>query len=414
VDILKKTTEFLRWSEKWTKTDMVYLTKNGSWLTLAQIVSGASSFLLAVAFANLLPKEDYGIYKYVLSVAALLTIPTLTEMHSAVIQAVARGYEGAVVRAFKTKLKWGSFSTLAAIILSAYYWNKGNDVLVVSFLCAGAFLPLSEAANLFSAFFSGRKNFRAASLYNNFVQIGLTGLMIASLYLLDKVLYVIIAYFSAYALLRLLAYRRAIKKYRPNRDEDGDTIAYGKHLSLISVFGFLSSNLDKILLWHFLGAAPLAIYSFALAPVNQISQLLKSIIPLAFPKFAAQDSAIIKKTLPAKALKFFFVILLGVLAYIWLAPYLFRIFFPQYLEAVNYSRLWSLVLLFFPQKLIGAALQAKKQTKILYIISITNSIIKITFLVILLPLFGIVGAIISMLIPYLINTILQLFYLKRI
>jgi len=53
----------LRRSEKYFKTDMVYLAHGGFWLTLGQIISSAASFLLAIAFANLLPKETYGTYK---------------------------------------------------------------------------------------------------------------------------------------------------------------------------------------------------------------------------------------------------------------------------------------------------------------------------------------------------------------
>ncbi len=61
-----KICNFLRWSEKYIKTDMIYLVKGGFWLTLGQIISSVSSLLLVIAFANLLPKETYGIYKYFL------------------------------------------------------------------------------------------------------------------------------------------------------------------------------------------------------------------------------------------------------------------------------------------------------------------------------------------------------------
>ena len=43
--IKNKTYKLLRKSEKYTKTDMVYLTKGGFWLTLGQIISSTSAFL---------------------------------------------------------------------------------------------------------------------------------------------------------------------------------------------------------------------------------------------------------------------------------------------------------------------------------------------------------------------------------
>jgi len=182
---------------------------------------------------------------------------------------------------------------------------------------------------------------------------------------------------------------------------------------LISVIGSIAGNLDKILLWHLLGAGLLAVYSFAMAPVNQISGLLKFILPLALPKLSLRDGKEIKKELPGKMFKLFALIALGVIMFIILAPYLYKIFFPQYMDAVKYSQLFALVLLFFPQKLIGAALQAKAKKKALYIISVSNSLIRIALYLILIPIYGIYGAIIANLIPYAWNTVLQIYYLKK-
>lgn len=68
----------LRHSEKYFKTDMVYLAKGGFWLTTGQGVASLASLVLAIAFANLLPKEAYGNYKYILAVVGVLTLFGLT------------------------------------------------------------------------------------------------------------------------------------------------------------------------------------------------------------------------------------------------------------------------------------------------------------------------------------------------
>src|SRR3989338_6258286 len=117
VKILKvKTYNFLRWTEKWLKTDMVYLTKGGFWLTAGQLFSSLSAFLLSIAFANLLPRETYGTYKYVLSIASLLSIPTLSGMTTSLAQAVAGCYDGSFIPALKARIKWGLFGALASLI----------------------------------------------------------------------------------------------------------------------------------------------------------------------------------------------------------------------------------------------------------------------------------------------------------
>ena len=52
--------DFLRWSEKYTKTDMVYTAQSGFWLNLNYIIGSFLSLGLTVLFAHLLPKETFG------------------------------------------------------------------------------------------------------------------------------------------------------------------------------------------------------------------------------------------------------------------------------------------------------------------------------------------------------------------
>ena len=122
-----KIKNFLIWSQKYTQTDMVYLAKGGFWLTLGNIISSASVFLLAIAFANLLDSTTYGNYKYILSLVGILIIFTLTGTKFAIPQAVARGLEGSFYTGFKTKLKWGVLGSLSAIGLAGYYFLQGNS-----------------------------------------------------------------------------------------------------------------------------------------------------------------------------------------------------------------------------------------------------------------------------------------------
>jgi len=61
------TYKILRYSERYTQTDMVYFASGGFWLLLGQFISTISAFLLLIAFANFLPKEVFGTYQYILA-----------------------------------------------------------------------------------------------------------------------------------------------------------------------------------------------------------------------------------------------------------------------------------------------------------------------------------------------------------
>ncbi|MBU1557988.1 oligosaccharide flippase family protein [Patescibacteria group bacterium] len=408
-----KVYDFLRWTEKWTKTDMIYLFKGVSWLTLGNITSSLASFLLAVAFANLIPKETYGTYKYILSLMGLLTIPGLTRMAVSVTRAVARGYEGTVTLAIKTKIRWGLLSGLTSLIFSGYYYYSGDTVLSIAFLITSIFLPFTGAFAMYEAVLNGKKLFKETAIYNTSKQIVSVTIMIFILFFSGNIFLMIFSYFATETLLNLIFLKITLKKIPLNKKIDPETISYGKHLSLMNILNSIAEIIDKTLLWHFLGATPLAIYSFALAPVFQMKALIVPVSNIAFPKLANVKHNI-KKNLLVKITKFSFVLIIPLGMYLMLSSYLFSHLFPQYIEALKYSQLFSFMILFIPFDILNSYLTAQSQKKSLYILSTANPIVKITLLFLLVPTYGILGAIITLLLVRLFNTLILLYlFLKN-
>ena len=124
----------LRASEKYTQTDMVYLAKGGFWLNSAQVLTALSSFLLALLFARLIPKEVYGNYKYILSLAGIAATFSLTGISAGILQAVARGYTGTFIQATKVLVKWNSLIFVFSLIGALYYFSNGNSTLGYGFI----------------------------------------------------------------------------------------------------------------------------------------------------------------------------------------------------------------------------------------------------------------------------------------
>ena len=413
-ELKQKIYNLLRWSEKYTKTDMVYLTKGGSWLTLGNIVSSASSFLLAIAFANLLPKETYGIYKYILSIAGILAIPTLSGMGTAITQAVARGYEGSFLPALKTKIRWGLLGGLASLALAGYYYFNDNTTLTISFLITAVFLPFMDSFGTYNALLQGRKLFGISTKYGIISQIIAIAILIATLFFTKNLFLIILAYFASWTILRFIFLKITLKKFPPNQNQDPQTLSYGKHLSLINVLNAIAGQLDKILLFHFLGSAPLAIYSFAIAPPEQIKGLLKSIQPLALPKFAQKDKEEIKKTIFKKTGKFFLILIPVTAFYIIIAPFLYKIFFPQYLDSIFYSQIFAISLLTAIATLPVAALQSQMAKKQLYQWNIYGSLLQILLLFVFVWSYGLWGVILARVFTRFINAGVISFLIRKI
>lgn len=109
------------------------------------------------------------------------------------------------------------------------------------------------------------------------------------------------------------------------------------------------------------------------------------------------------------------IITLVVFVYLLLAPLVYKIFFPKYIESIFYSQIYAIsiiaiTLLYLP----FSALQAQVATKELYFLNFWNSLVQIILLIIFIYFWGILGAIISRVISRFLNLIFSFILLKRI
>lgn len=410
----QKTYNLLRKSEKYFKTDMVYLAKGGSWLTVGQIVTSVSALLLAIAFANLLSKETYGIYRYILSLAAIIGALSLTGMGTAITQAVSRGFDGALKEGFKVNFKWSIFMVLASMSAALYYFLHENYSLAISMLIIGAFSPFLSSADIYTNFLVGKKDFKTPAIYSSIRNTLTAFFLFIAMAFAQNPIFLVFVYFSSNTAFALAFYYITIQKHSPSEKTVPETITFGKHQSLMNMLGIVAEHIDKILIFHFLGAAELAIYAFALAVPEQIKGSLKSIGTLALPKFSQRATAEIKVGMSSKMLRMGSIILLLTAFYILFAPTIYTVLFPQYAESIFYSQLFAISLVAVISVIPLSALQSKLAKRQLYIFNIYGAIIQITILFIFIYFYGLLGAIIARILTRFINMGMSIYLAKNI
>ncbi|MEK7499059.1 MAG: hypothetical protein AAB649_00445, partial [Patescibacteria group bacterium] len=187
-----------------------------------------------------------------------------------------------------------------------------------------------------------------------------------------------------------------VKKLPPNKERDPNTISYGKHLTVMSVMSKISVNVDTILLWHIVGPVAVASYVFAQSIPLRMAGLTKMVDRLAFPKMATQDMGIIQKTLLRKVLLTCVMATLVAIAYIFAAPYLFQLFFPKYMDVIPLTQLLSLLIVLQPLGLFLGPLTSHAKQKLLYLYSFVTPTFRIAIFFLLIPSFGVLGAVIGL------------------
>lgn len=388
----------LRWSEKYTKTDMRYLFSGGSWLTLGHAVSVISTFALSILFANLLPKDIFGTYKYILSIAGILTIATLPGINTYLAQAVARGFERTIFPALRIKIMWGFLGAAIALIGTAYYFIRDNNVLSLSLFIVALFIPFMDSLSIYNTYLQSKKYFKESIFFFARNQILATIAIATALFFTDNIFIILSTYFGIWVFLRGITFHRVMKLYNPKGESDTQIASYGLHLSAISLFGIVAMHIDSLLIFQQLGAVEVALYAFALAPVEQVRGLYKNIAPLALPKLAKRTCREINALLGPRLILLFVMGLVSAILYVMLVPYLFKFLFPQYLDAIFFSQLLAgLIALGLPSAFFASVMQSKVSLmpRAWFYWGTAPYIVLIALLFVLIPMYGIVGVIIA-------------------
>jgi O-antigen/teichoic acid export membrane protein len=410
----QKIFSILRWSERYTKTDMVYLFSGSLWLNISKSFIIILNLLLVVFFANLVPEHTYGQYKYLLSFFVLLSIPALNGIGPSLLLSVSKGYENSVHSAVKAKLIWGLGGSLISTVISLYYLFSGDINLFWGFILMAIFIPFMNGYRLWSEYLNGRHQYRALGFYLTLFEfVKVLTLILVIIFSSRNLFSIIFAYLFIDSLVKFIIYKIVLKKFPPNKKVDIDMVSYGKKISLLKIIRTISNQADKILLFYLLGPIQLAIYSFAIRPVNEIRKFVGSIVDISTPKITVNDFATLKKTMPRKILGFILLLLPLVFILIFLLPYLYKFIFPRYVSSIIYAQIFTLVILLFPKDILEQIFISHSKTTELNYTNQFVSILKILLFLIMLPLFGIWGAIITILISEFINfTILFYLFIK--
>ncbi len=373
-DIQGTLVRLLRWSERYTKTDMVYLAESGFWLNLSTIILSGASFFLYIVFAHVLPKDVYGTYQYYLSLATIITSFTLTGINLAVTQAVSRGFEGTFRASLSLQIRVSALALLASLLGALYYLFEGNAEIAKAMILIGLMVPIMTTFNTFSAYLNGKKEFRALFGYTMIAYIPLYILLGVAAFFYADALVLLAINLGVQALLVFLVCIRVLSTYAPSDQSDPEALRFGVRLSVLNFFGTAVGQLDNVLAFHYLGPVQLAVYAFATAIPERVGGLLKFVSTAALPKFSVRPASEIRSTILGKAVRVAFAALLAAILYALAAPYLFAWIFPQYVGSVPFSQLYALTILAYAGNIFVTAMISHRYIKEYALFNVGTSI----------------------------------------
>ena len=292
--------------EYYFQIDARFFIRGGFWLTCIQGVSIIGGLLTSVIFANYLTPQDFGIYRYLIGLSALLAAISLTGLSHAILQTAAKKYF-----AFYRETLWfnGIYSsgiTVSAIIGAFYYWWNDNDLLALGCLCIGLLEPLIVTFSNTAAYLQGSQRFTEAATLHTLKTITVTLGSLIALYFSDNILVLLISYLATSLLTNLIAHWYYIPTYATSTPTEVSTRyrSYAVHTSARNLIANVANRLDTIIVFTLLGAPELALYIIATIIPEQIKGSVKNLASLLLQKYTKNDNIDqLRKSVPKRSLQ---------------------------------------------------------------------------------------------------------------
>lgn len=366
-----------------------YFLRNSVWVGIRELVTICLGLLTMAIVARVVPKEVYGRYQLILSILATISILSIPGLNTAIIQSVARKFDGSYRKAVRTSFKWSLLGSLIIAATGLYLHFYKQSPVGIPLAISSFFFSFLYAPNTWESFLQGKAKFKIITKYLTIKNFVCSSFFILTISLFPSNLLVItISFLFINSIVNLLLYKNSLK-YIKNVKVDHKTIPYGFFITRISIIGIISTHLDKIIIAIFIGPVELAIYAIGINLIKKITSLLKGFLSIASPIISK------KNTLSKKNYSIIFII--SLVASIFL--YLLIPFFVNILLSNKYADsipIIKTIVLFLPFFAIGALYKNHftlfvKNKKILRTESILTPLIRIILVLVLSYKFGLMG-----------------------
>lgn len=381
--------------EKALKINVREHAKNSTLLVVGSFIAALIGLGVNILFANLLSKETFGEYRYILSLFNVFNSFALTGMNVAVVQAVARGFEGTLSASIRYQLKWAILHTIGGLFAALLFLLNGQETAAICLAMIALLMPISNAFNTYTAYLQGKKAFQAFTVSNTLQALGVYAMIALALLTTKNIVIITLANISATLLINLAFYAYTVHRFKPNTVNEPSTIRFGKRVSLLWGLRLAADQVDALLIHAVLGPAALASY----AVITTIPERLKGFIKIG-PSVVLPDYAnrTLDQIVPPLRKKLLFLLLgLGIVAagYVLLCPPVFRIIYPHYGEIIPLAQLYGVSFLFGLWSIPLTILFSQQESDALSMVLAGSSIAQAIIMAIGLFTGGLLGVVIA-------------------
>jgi O-antigen/teichoic acid export membrane protein len=363
-------------------------------LRLVQRLCGIATTYFVV---RALDQTLFGQYQFILTCLSLFAIFTLPGLNNSIAQSVARGFSGVYRQAVPRSLLCGLTGVVLLAGLGVYYRVYQPGPLVIGFFVAAGMFLFAFGLVQWKAVKGGNEDFVGILRLE-----GLAAVVQATLIILvvsirpGNLLVPLVIYLGVQALLNILLTRATWRKISRDAPAEPGSLSYGTRITLYSAFNTVANHVDKLLVFFVLSPSSLAIFVAA----ERIPELTKGAVQdfaaVMGPRFARSSRytrGLDNKLRLIGGMTSTLIVIMAFTVMPWLVTLIFG---DTYRESIPYAQaLMCSVAIGNVSTLRYRYVSSKLDKSSARLINIIMSVTRIAASAILVPLFGLTGAIIS-------------------
>ena len=285
----------------------------------------------------------------------------------------------------------------------------------MAFIVSSFFFSLYYSTGSWSSLLQGRGDFRKFMFY--FVMRSSINALsiIVCIFVTNNIFVIFLAYVIPFSLVNIILFLINWKAIRNMRD-DKIWRSGGYKLTGFTFLSFIYDYLDKIIIGILLGPINLAIYSISASIVIKLRSLTKETLKVISPRIFLSEGIIRICLKNSLYYIIYFIIFILLLSIAWLSlPYMINLLFTEkYLLAIKYARILLFALPFSGLSVVlNMVFISNSRESLVVKLSTISTIINVVLYLSLIPMLGLMGAVISTVIHSFINILLQLYIASK-
>jgi O-antigen/teichoic acid export membrane protein len=383
-------------------------TPNIFWSNLNQAVMTVFALVVSIIFTRLGSKELYGQYLFTLGIFGLFSIISVPGVQICIFRTAAQGFDGVYRKATRFSFLWSLIGIPLLVITGILIYLFKARILGISLIAVSLFFPFEISLQNWMLYLKGKSEFRRLAFYNSIKFVISLLAVTASIAFTKNIIVILVAYFLVNSGFNIFYHLKSVSSLKNDEVDEGwkrQSLA----LTAVALSSIIFGRVDVVLIGALLPFGEVAIYGLVMKFTDVFFRIIQSTVEAVVPNLYQSKKITIRYFYKFFLLSFLLpIILYPLIKY----PVLF-LYGRQCSDVVGFSQLYVAVIPFCFLNMIATHFMIKyKLNKEINFSRIISMISVVVLYATLIPLYGILGGVISSMLYFIVQLAVNLFLLR--